>query len=677
MRGILLLLLTGCVRSCGGPVVDSSDTSVVAGEERNVLVLVLDGLRFDESFSDGYSSAADMETEDILPSIRSELLPAGALIKPGYSTGITITAPGHVDMITGARNAFGNYPNGDGEGAYLPDVPTLFEELRRQKGLGSDATLFASNAQLALPGFQSMHPGYMGLGAEKIYYYTEDAAITDPQTLLELRTQLEEQRPQLTFVNLHGIDRAGHFEAANEYPDQAQALDEVLLNFWKWLQTVDGYGPNTVLVLTADHGRHRLGREEDWRNHGDHCGGCRELPMFLVGPGVAEGVIIEEQYTLTDLSRTLAYLLDIDQPYGEGVLITEALAEAPETDSSRTGAVLPAAASGRTAWQQWQSGVPRSVVEIDGEVVSGGDLFAAEAPVMLETGLGTVACWRELEMNPGADLMPWFGVCALDDGSGWKDMSFPETLVWPLWSPSLMEGADGTVWMSMISNSGGTVGAEVFSAAQMWLMQYDDDANTWGQASIFDNNGAGMVFPTHARLTRAGTQIFASFTTSNDGDIGRKSRRVDVVSYEPARPEAGWGKVLSMGPSSATEAVLDLTIDADRLERSALASPDGTELLLGVVSYKVAGTTHVVATHSADGGRSWDEAVQLGDNGRVFPHLDPSWDDDGALVWAQKTDTDSVEICKSTIGGSARCTDTGAAYIMGLAVDGADVVVSA
>lgn len=679
MFGALWLLLAGCIRSCGAPeteIVDSDTVVFQDGEARNVLVLVLDGVRFDESFGDGYSSAADMETEDIMPALRRELLPAGALVKPGYSTGITITAPGHVDLVTGARNVFGNYPNSDGEGAYLPDLPTMFEELRIQQGLGADAALMAGNATLVLPAYQSMHPGNAGLGAEQIYYYNDSSAITDPAMLVQLRDQLVQQKPRLAVVNLHSIDRAGHYEEANEYPDQAQALDEVLLNFWEWLQTVDGYGPNTVLVLTADHGRHRYGYPEDWRNHGDQCGGCRELPMFLVGPGVEAGVVIEEQYTLTDLSATLAHLLDVDMPYGDGILITEALAEPPETDTTRSGAVMPAAAGGRTAAQVWQPGIPRAVVEIDGEVVSGDSLFTAEAPVMLETGLGTVACWRELEMDPGAEEMPWYGACALNDGDGWQDMRFPATPIWPLWTPSLLEDGDGTLWMTMIDNSDGTVGAEVYSAARMRLLRYDDGAGEWVQASVFDNDGAGMVFPTHARLTEAGGRLFAAYTTSNDGDIGRKSRRIEVISLDPAAPGARWAQVMSMGPSSAIEATLDLTVSSDRLERAALASPDGAGLLLGAVSYTLPGEIHVVATRSPDSGRTWDEVTQLGDNGRVFPHVDPVWDDNGALVWAQKTDADSVEVCRSTTSGTATCADTGAGYIMGLAVDGGAVVAS-
>ncbi|MFT4975922.1 MAG: hypothetical protein ACI8S6_001815 [Myxococcota bacterium] len=39
--------------------------------ERSVVVLVLDGLRFDESSGDGCSSAADMPTDEILPVMAS------------------------------------------------------------------------------------------------------------------------------------------------------------------------------------------------------------------------------------------------------------------------------------------------------------------------------------------------------------------------------------------------------------------------------------------------------------------------------------------------------------------------------------------------------------------------------------------------------------------------------
>ncbi|MFT5684936.1 MAG: hypothetical protein ACI8RZ_005881 [Myxococcota bacterium] len=669
-----LVLLAGC-RSCGQAPLDTADTAPASSSDpRNVVVLILDGLRMEESFGDGHSDAADMNTVDILPQIRSELLPQGALIKPAYSTGITITAPGHSDMITGARQAFGNYPNDEGEGAYLPELPTLFEELRAQHGVSKEQVIMSGNTLLAIPLYRSLYPGYTDLSADTVYFYDETAPLTDPRTLIAFREELQTRQPRLAFVNLHGIDRAGHNEAVEHYGDQAQDLDSALVSFWNWLRDVDGYGPNTILVLTADHGRHRdPDIEEVWRDHGDQCSGCRELPLFLVGPGIQADTIIETPHTLPDLTATLAWLLETDLPHGEGIVIADALTEPPTERIDRAGVVYPAATSDALAVQRWRDDIPRSVIEVNDVVVSGEDIFAAERPRVLTTALGTVACWRELTLEPGAEEMPWHGVCAINDGTGWAEMAMPGLPVFPLWAPSIQEDADGGLWMAMIANSGGAVGSAKLSYANIWVLGYDPDTATW-DVSEAHSNGTGLIFPTDARLVVTDDSFFIAYGTSADRAIGRKTRRIEV--YRQSRGPGGlWESVIRIGPGSDTETVLDLTIDSDRLEHPALARGTDGVFRLGFLSYTEAGVITVIAMDAADG-LSWSAPETMDTSGRILPHIDPIWTAAGVLLWAQLGEADTVEVCARAIGGVLACADTGAAYIMGLTEDDGVVTVS-
>ena len=110
-------------------------------EPLNVVVLGLDGIRFDESFSEASSSLTGDPGTTHLPRITSELLPKGTLFRPGYAHGLTLTGPGHCDLLTAHRQNFVNYTNPDGPGAYLPTLPTVFEALRQSAGLDSSKTL--------------------------------------------------------------------------------------------------------------------------------------------------------------------------------------------------------------------------------------------------------------------------------------------------------------------------------------------------------------------------------------------------------------------------------------------------------------------------------------------------------------------------------------------------------
>ncbi|MDG1482215.1 MAG: alkaline phosphatase [Myxococcota bacterium] len=675
---LALLFLMGCNSCQEQPAQDTLDTQISEpGGERNVVVLILDGLRIDESFGDGYSDAAGMNTEDIMPIVREQLLPQGTLVKPGYSTGITITAPGHSDMITGVRQTFANYPNDEGEGAYLTELPTLFEELRAQHGLTSEQVLMGSNALLATPLRKSIYPGYSDLGAYTVYFYQEGSAITDPKTLLLLRDELETNKPRLTFVNLHSIDRAGHYEEVENYGEQAQDFDTVLVNFWEWLQEVPGYGPDTILVLTADHGRHRNPNvEESWRSHGDQCSGCRELPLFLVGPGIKAGVTLDQQYTLPDLTATLAWLLETDLSHGEGIVMSEVLEEPPEESVDRAGVVYPSASGGVLAAQRWQSTTPRSVIEIDGTVVSSEDIFTAERPRLQSTSLGTVACWRELSMVPGADEMPWLGACALNDDTGWSDMGFPQLPLFPLWAPTIREDSDGALWMSMITNSGGAIGSEQMSFANIWLLGYDPEQGAWDVSRIHDKGGTGLIFPTDVRMAVTDEAFFIAYGTSAGYSDGRKTRRIDLYSVlKDVSLDQEWERVLSIGPSSDINSSPDIVIDSDRLERPALEqAADGT-FRLGFLSYHEDGTINVLAADSPNG-LVWSTPELMDDSGRVLAHVDPMFSSADTLLWAELSASDTVEVCSRAVGGTATCTDTGAAYIMGLTEDGGGVTVS-
>ncbi|MFT5685552.1 MAG: hypothetical protein ACI8RZ_006506 [Myxococcota bacterium] len=603
-------------------------------------------------------------------------MPQGTLVKPGYSTGITITAPGHSDMITGVRQTFANYPNEDGEGAYFTELPTLFEELRAQHGVSKEQVLMGSNTLLATPLRRSIYPGYTDLGANTVYFYDESTAITDPKTLVLLRDELEANQPRLAFVNLHGIDRAGHFEEIEAYGEQAQDFDSVLVDFWDWLQTVPGYGPDTILVLTADHGRHRdTDTEEVWREHGDQCSGCRELPLFLIGPGIKADTVLDQQHTLPDLTATIAWLLDTDLPHGEGIVMADVLEEPPEESPDRAGVVYPAASGGVLATQRWQSTLPRSIIEIDGTVVSSEGIFTAERPRIQSTDFGSVACWRELTMTPGSEEMPWNGVCAMNDGTGWTDMSFPEVPLFPLWAPTIRQDSEGGLWMAMVANSGGAIGSEELSFANIWLLGYDPVKAAWDVFQVH-NNGTGLIFPTDVRMVVTDQAFFIAYGTSSGYSEGRKTRRIDLYSVQKGvSPELQWEPVLRIGPSSDVDTDLDIVIDSDRLERPALElASDGT-FQLGFLSYHEDGTINVLASDSPDS-LIWSPPEVMDDSGRVLPHIDPIFSSADTLLWVELSASDTVEVCSRAIGGTATCTDTNAAYIMGLTEDGGEVTVS-
>jgi hypothetical protein len=177
-------------------------------EPVNVVILVLDGIRFDESFAEAPSSLTGTPGTAHLPRINGELLSQGTLVRPGYAHGLTLTGPGHCDLLTAHRQNFVNYANPDGPGAYLPTLPTVFETLRQSASIDSSKTLLFGSSNLIEPLGESLYPGMIG-GAS--FSINEDNAASDVAVLKRTRALITEQHPRLMLVNLHEIDRSGHY----------------------------------------------------------------------------------------------------------------------------------------------------------------------------------------------------------------------------------------------------------------------------------------------------------------------------------------------------------------------------------------------------------------------------------------------------------------------------------
>ena len=177
-RPLLLLLL-----SCAGPCADEP-----AGPP-SAIVVVLDGARLDETLGTGESSVAGTPTAEVMPQLSADLAAEGAIVRPGHAVGITLTAPGHCDLLTGRRQVFANYALTDeGVAAYRPVLPTLFEAVRAQGGSARDAALIV-NTTLLEPLDRSLYPGAGALQNGLVVAVTE--TVTD-EDIAALEAALKE-----------------------------------------------------------------------------------------------------------------------------------------------------------------------------------------------------------------------------------------------------------------------------------------------------------------------------------------------------------------------------------------------------------------------------------------------------------------------------------------------------
>ncbi|MDP6934278.1 MAG: hypothetical protein QGG40_15235, partial [Myxococcota bacterium] len=163
MPSWLWWLVVGCIGSCRvEPPGDSADTSDRActdqvddtgpvehaesfGVAEHAVILVLDGARMEESLGEGTTAVDGVPTEEYLPEIRQRVLPHGTRVHPGVASGVTVTAEGHAELLTGARLPLGNFPSDDGPGVFRPDIPTIYETLRSSQSLDEEQVALVVN----------------------------------------------------------------------------------------------------------------------------------------------------------------------------------------------------------------------------------------------------------------------------------------------------------------------------------------------------------------------------------------------------------------------------------------------------------------------------------------------------------------------------------------------------
>jgi hypothetical protein len=268
---------------------------VVGSHAQRVLVLVIDGLRYDVALE-----------SDRLP-IARELAATGAsglvLADDPTMTGAgvrvlgTAQPPSFADIISNKRMP---RVNGDHLFATLAAAGHTIAVVGDHTWVdlfGESVTIDETRSGVA-PLIERLRPAY-----------AQDQVFVDKA----LRV-LREQRSTVTIVHLSGADAISHGLGphSDSYTKKLRTLDGQLR------QLIAACGPQCTVVLTSDHGASDAG------NHGIGEAVARRTPLVLHGEGVRQGVRFEARQA--DVAPTLATLLGAAVPGSmRGRVIVDAL----------------------------------------------------------------------------------------------------------------------------------------------------------------------------------------------------------------------------------------------------------------------------------------------------------------------------------------------------------------
>ncbi|MBI4976501.1 MAG: alkaline phosphatase family protein [Spirochaetes bacterium] len=289
-----------------------------AFKTKHVIILVMDGARWTETW--GESNKAYM------PRITSDIAPEGAVLTEFRNAGYTETTAGHTALCTGTHQIINN------SGKELPANPSIFHYLRKQYELPkTDVWVITSKDKLHVlsetttPGWETYNPsidcGKNGTGSGG---YRDDA-----RTFSNTCSVLTNNYPAAMIVNFKDPDSYGHGKKWDGYLGAIAAYDRYAAALWDVIRNDEKLRDSTTVFIVNDHGRHIDGVKDGYFSHGCTCDGCRHILCIAIGPDIRRGVTSDVPRNQTDVTATAAYLLSVAMPTGTGTVMKEILAEEP------------------------------------------------------------------------------------------------------------------------------------------------------------------------------------------------------------------------------------------------------------------------------------------------------------------------------------------------------------
>lgn len=304
---------------------DNTDvTSASKHNDRNVVLITSDGLRWEEFFRGAnpkmytevnkvttpsllkkkYGTEDDKDRrEKLLPFIWSTAVKHGEFFgnrDVGSKARVTndkwFSYPGYNELFTGHPD------NTIASNRKIPNKnTTVFEWLNNQPELKGKVVAF---------GAWDAFPAIFNSPRAK---FKVDAGHGDPYP--RLKDYLKDHKPRVIFLGFGKTDGWAHKGNYKNYLDAAHHVDSALADLWKTFQSDPQYRDNTTFIFTADHGRGNSKHSpKAWNSHGRSTPDSDSLFIAIWGPDTPGNGVVKggEEVTQSQVAATLAKALGYD-----------------------------------------------------------------------------------------------------------------------------------------------------------------------------------------------------------------------------------------------------------------------------------------------------------------------------------------------------------------------------
>lgn len=314
---VLSLLSVISINSCKeqkGVVSETSTTNVVADSVAtiNVVIVVMDGPRYSETWGDS--------THQYIPHMAEDMAPNGVVYTNFRNRGETNTVNGHTAITTGFYEAVSN------DGWNAPEHRSILQRLIHENELPKEKVwLITSKDKLNVlsntkdEAWADKYQASLDCGNNGPF----SGYKTDSVTYEKVMKILKADQPQFLLINFREPDYSGHQMDWEGYLKGIRDVDEYSWEIWDFLQNDPHYKGNTVFIMTNDHGRHLDGIHDGYVCHGDTCEGCTHINLFASGPNIKTNTLIDTERSLIDINATVCHLLGLVPTNGSGEIMQE------------------------------------------------------------------------------------------------------------------------------------------------------------------------------------------------------------------------------------------------------------------------------------------------------------------------------------------------------------------
>jgi len=334
-------------------VVLTASAAEPANRAENVIVVTLDGLRWQEVFTGADESYIDTKQGGVkdLPGLkkrywresaqarREAMMPFfwGTLAKQGQvfgnpaknapakiTNGLKFSYPGYSELFCGLAD-----PRIDSNSKKDNPNLSVLEYLNGRPGFENKVeaactwdvfpSIFRSkqNGLRVLAGWEPLTEANLtereralNETMESLPRYWPDN-VFDAFTFGAARSALQRRQPRVLYIALGETDEWGHGRRYDLYLDAANKADRFLADLWAWLQSQPQYQGKTALLITTDHGRGPT--RADWTDHGKAVPAAEFIWIGVMGPGTPPlGERQNIQVTQSQVAATIAAIVSED-----------------------------------------------------------------------------------------------------------------------------------------------------------------------------------------------------------------------------------------------------------------------------------------------------------------------------------------------------------------------------